>query len=257
MAFTERYSILMDLPLFWDPKLLERDIHKVDFFPDQPSRFGVIPRYGASNEIRWFEAEPGYIYHVINAWEEGDEIVMDGCRMQHPVPAGSRSGGELARMLAWLTMDARLYRWRFDLKTGATREEWRDDRICEFPMISSAHMGRRTRYAYAMSIAPEETLRFDGLIKYDTGTGAAETWMFPPGSYASESPFAPRDGAKGEDDGYVVTFVTDAASERSELQLFDARSISRGPVARVPLPQRVPAGFHSCWGSAAQLSPAG
>ena len=253
MAFTERYSILMDLPLFWDPQLLPRDIHKVDFFPELPSRFGVIPRYGASNEIRWFEAEPGYVYHAINAWEEGDEIVMDGCRMQSPVPRGSNEGGELARMMAWLNMDARLYRWRFNLKTGRVTEGWRDERICEFPTMDARVMGRHSKYAYAMSIAQEPTLRFAGLIKYDTDSGAAQSWTFPDGAYGSESPFAPRDDSKAEDDGYIVTFVTDAAGQSSELQVFDAQQIARGPIARVPLPQRVPAGFHACWGSAIQL----
>jgi carotenoid cleavage dioxygenase len=256
MAFTERYAILMDLPLFWDPALLHRDIHKVTFFPDLPSRFGILPRRGAADSIRWFEAEPGYVYHVANAWEDGDEIVMDGCRMQHPEPAGAREGGELARMLAWLSMDARLYRWRFNLRTGATREEWRDDRICEFPTINASRMGQPTRHAYGVSVAPEPTLRFDGLLKYDSQTGRTDSWHFAAGHYASEAPFAPRTGAREEDDGYLVTFVTDATTDTSELQVFDARQLSAGPVARVPLPQRVPAGFHACWAPRSRLAPA-
>ncbi len=255
MAFTERYSILMDLPLFWDPALLPRDIHKVGYYPELPSRFGVLPRYGASDSIRWFEAEPGYLYHAINAWEEGDEIVMDGCRMQSPVPRGSGEGGELARMMAWLTMDARLYRWRFNLKTGKVSEGWRDDLICEFPSMDARAMGRRSKYAYAMQVAPEPTLRFEGLIKYDTDSGAAETWTFPDGAYGSEAPFAPRDGSRAEDDGYLLSFVTDQRGEHSELQIFAATDVRHGPVARVPLPQRVPAGFHACWATAADLGP--
>ena len=44
MAFTPNYSILMDLPMFWDPLLLEKDIHKVTFYPEMQSRFGIIKK---------------------------------------------------------------------------------------------------------------------------------------------------------------------------------------------------------------------
>ena len=252
LAFTENYTILMDLPLFWDPELMKNDIHKVTFFPELPSRFGVIPRYGAADSIRWFEAEPCYIYHISNAWEDGDEIIMDGCRMQTPEPPpipDDASASDISRLLAWGRLDARLHRWRFDLTTGETREEWRDDRYSEFPMANGRYWGRKTRYAYHMEISQTNvTLQMTGLIKYELDTGNAEVHNFKPGCYGSETPFAPRDGATDEDDGYLVTFVTDAADRSSELQIFDAQQVAAGPVGRVKLPVRVPPGFHACWG---------
>ncbi len=252
LAFTEQHTILMDLPLFWDPALMKRDVHKVTFFPDLPSRFGIIPRFGDANSIRWFEAEPCYIYHISNAWQEGDEIILDGCRMgtpePPPVPADANAT-ELNRLLAWGRIDARLYRWRFNLATGETREEWRDDRFTEFPMINASLAGQRTEYAYHMVVSQTNpTLQFTGLAKYELATGTAEVHDFKPGCYASETPFAPRDGSTGEDDGYLVTFVTDAADRSSELQIFDAQQLSAGPIGRVRLPVTVPPGFHSCWG---------
>jgi carotenoid cleavage dioxygenase len=78
MALTEHYSILMDLPLFWDPQLLARNVHKVTYYPDLPSRFAILPRYGDNASVRWFEATPCFIYHVVNSWEEGDEIIRRG-----------------------------------------------------------------------------------------------------------------------------------------------------------------------------------
>lgn len=77
---------------------------------------------------------------------------------------------------------------------------------------------------------------------------------FKPGCYASETPFAPRDGAKDEDDGYLVTFVTDEVDRSSELQIFDAGQVAAGPVGRVKLPVTVPPGFHACWGPERLLS---
>lgn len=251
LAFTENYTILMDLPLFWDPELMQRDIHKVTFYPELPSRFGILKRYGDGNTIRWFEAEPTYIYHICNAWEEDGEIVLDGCRMGTPeppaVPAG-KPDGDYSRLLAWGNLDARLHRWRFNLRTGETHESYRDDRYTEFPMVNGGFAGRKSRYSYNVLIDQNNTtLRMEGLVKYDLENGTATEHRFGPQQYGSESPFAPRDGSQSEDDGYVVTFVTDAAEQSSELQIFDAQHLSEGPVGRVKLPGRVPPGFHSCW----------
>jgi len=246
MAITEHYAILMDLPLVQDAEARRNGRHKIVFDRSTPARFGVIPRRGQAHEIRWFEANPCYIYHVVNAWEEGDEIVLDVCRVTRPQPQPTRPGA-LAKLLAYLKLDARLYRYRFDLRTGRTREEHRDDANTEFPSIDARRCGRPTRYAYNVHLADAETNLLDGLLRYDTVTGTRQEYFFPAGSYGSESPFAPRDGGMGEDDGYLVTFVTDTREGRSEVDIFDAADIAAGPVGRVLLPQRVPLGFHACW----------
>jgi len=247
MAFTERHAILMDLPLFWDPALLPRGIHKLGFHRELPSRFAVVPRRGGPGDVRWFETEPAYIYHVVNAWEEGSEIVMDACRVVDPDPSHARGEGPLGKMMAVLRLDARLHRWRFDLATGASKEEALDDRNAEFPSANASRAGRPTRFAYLARIADEETLLFDGIVKLDTQSGRSEVYDPGPDRFASEAPFAPRVGGDGEDDGYVVTFVSDRRTGRSEVHVLAARDLAAGPVARVLLPQRVPIGFHACW----------
>ena len=252
MAFTTHYSILMDLPLFWDPQLLERGVHRLGFHPELPSRFAVLPRAGGP--VRWFEAEPAYIYHVLNAWEEGDTLVMDACRIVDPGARPPNDGGPLGRMLATLRLDARLHRYRFDLRTGATREEALDDQNIEFPSIDARRLGTPTRYAYLPHVAPDtSTLLFDALVKCDTASAKTETHAFGPGRYCSESPFAPRVGGHAEDDGFVVCFVHDAQGGDSEAHVLDARDFTADPVAIVSLPRRVPVGFHACWVDGTQL----
>lgn len=54
------------------------------------------------------------------------------------------------------------------------------------------------------------------------------------------------DGA-AENDGWLLTVVTDRAEGRSDLAVIDARDVAAGPIARVHLPQRLPFGFHSNW----------
>jgi carotenoid cleavage dioxygenase-like enzyme len=87
-------------------------------------------------------------------------------------------------------------------------------------------------------------------VKHDTETGNHQRWDYGEGCYGNEAPFAPRKGATAEDaedDGYVVTFVTDTETWKTECHVFDARNVGDGPIARVKIPQRVPSGFHCAW----------
>ncbi|MHB8671028.1 MAG: carotenoid oxygenase family protein [Acidimicrobiales bacterium] len=253
MAATEHYSILMDLPLVNDPEAARRGRHKIIFQRDVPARFGVIPRRGGGGTIRWFEADPCYVYHSVNAWEEGDEVVLDLCRVTKPAPRAD-AVGPLAKMLSYLRLDAHLYRYRFNMRTGSTTEGYLDDDNAEFPTMNLGLLGRRTRFAYTMHISPEPTLLFDGIVKYDTGGGAEQRHWFGPGRWGSEAPFAPRPSPATEDDGYLVSFVHDENEGRSEVVVLDATDLAAGPLARVLLPGRVPLGFHATWVRGDQLT---
>lgn len=253
MAITEHHVVLMDLPLVNDEEAARNGRHKIVFRRDRPSRFGVVPRRGDGAAVRWFEAEPCYIYHVVNSWEEGDELVLDVCRVTKPAPRDG-TGGRLARLLSYLRVDAQLHRYRFDLRTGSTTEEALDDDNVEFPTMDVRRLGRRTRLAYTMHIADDPTLLFDALIRYDTDAGTTDRYDFGPGRFGSEAPFAPRIGGTGEDDGYLVSFVQDVdGGGRSEVVILDAASPSSGPIGRVLLPARVPIGFHAAWMRGDQL----
>jgi carotenoid cleavage dioxygenase-like enzyme len=250
MAFTERYSVLMDLPVFHRADALKAGRWLIDYHADTPARFGVIPRHGDGSTIRWFVAEPCYIYHVVNAWEDGDAIEMLACRTIDPLPAPDPTDGPLAKMMANLRLKARLHRYRFDLTTGQTTEAPVDDRITEFPTIDAARAGQRARHAWLVSVADSRTLHFDGLVKYDLQDGGAVTHGFGPGQFGSEAVFVPRDGATAEDDGVVLSFVTDARDQTSRLVVLDGQDFAAPPLATVELPRAVPLGFHACWAPA-------
>ena len=60
-------------------------------------KYEIIPRHGRGDEIRWFEADPCYVYHSVNAWEDGDEVVLDLCRVTKPAPRPDAAGSLSAR----------------------------------------------------------------------------------------------------------------------------------------------------------------
>lgn len=256
MGVTENYSILHDLPVYHDEGALRAGRHKIVFNAQLPARFGVIPRYGEPDSIKWFEFSPCFLYHVINCWEEGDEVVMVACRyMPATQEDGSIDEHRTAKMIAHLVMDARLWRYRMNLKTGEASEECLDpDHNVEFPGFNSAYTGRRTSWAYLVDHDPE-ILRWTGIRKMNTDTGetAGEWSDSHEHCWYSEPWFAPADNPQSEDHGYVVVFCWHDATRVQQLQVFDARDVGKGPVARVTLPQRVPPGFHACWMKPGQI----
>jgi carotenoid cleavage dioxygenase-like enzyme len=266
MAFTPRYSILNDCPLFWDETLFERKIFAARMH-DLPTRFAVIPRYGRPEDIRWFEASPTYVLHWVNAFEDGDDIVLDGYRQLDPMPpplAGApRAYAQLMAYTDLNSMKPQLWRWRFNLKTGKTSEGALDQRFCEFGMINQQYAGRPYRYAYS-TLGARGMFLFTGLRKHDLARGSSEDVSFGDGVFGSEAPFAPRTGASfderhdtaAEDDGYLLSFITDMNRDCSECWIYAAQDLQSGPVARVRLPARIPSGVHSCWAAGSTLDQA-
>jgi carotenoid cleavage dioxygenase-like enzyme len=248
MAFTERFAILADFPLFWDAGLLAQGAHRPRMH-DLPTRFAVLPRRGGAGDVRWFEAAPTYVLHFANAYEDGDEIVLDGFFQSDPMPKPDPADGPwgpLKKMVDMNAMGARPWRWRFDLRTGTTREEPLEDVCCEFPTVNGRVGGRRYRYQVAAT-APVGWFLFDGLVRLDLDGGPTQRFRFPEGVYGSEAPIAPRPGATREDDGWIVSFVSDLPRDRSECWIFDAARLADGPIARVALPERISSGTHACW----------
>ncbi len=248
MAFTPNYSILMDLPMFWDPELLDKDIHKVSFYPEMQSRFGILDRMASGDKIRWFDADPCYIYHIINSWEKENEVILDVCRMSSPVPSQEvrqKLSGPYGTMLAWLKLDACYHRYRFNLETGETKEERKEDLLSEFPVINNRYGGLPSRYSYHVTLADTDVILFDALVKMDSLTGTSQKFKFPEGCFGSEVQFAPRHNSNAEDDGYLISFVTNMESMKGEIQIFPAEDLSKGPLCRLIVPQQIPPGFHS------------
>lgn len=264
LGFTSNYAILHDLPFFHDMEVLRRHkLRVLTFHRDIPTRFGIIPRRGQGSEVRWFDCEPCYILHVTNCWEEGEWVFMDGCRSTNPMPDAQPGEGELAHMLAYMRLEANAYRWRFNLRTGEVREGDIDDLNTEFNKSNPVFHGVKSKYSYNQRIPllheGGHTLRFTGLVKYNNDTGQRQQWDYGSGVFGSEAVFAPKPGADrstAEDDGYVITLVTDSTTWQSDCLVFDATDITAGPVASVRLPQRVPFGFHASWARGEDLPPA-
>ncbi|MEE2787118.1 MAG: carotenoid oxygenase family protein [Myxococcota bacterium] len=250
IAFTENYAVFLDLPMSWDLKAMDHGRRRIRFDADTPGRFGLLSRRAQGHEIRWFEVNPCYVYHTVNAWEETNAagqpcVVVTGCRIDNPIPTRPHHEEPTVPRLYFLRMDPYFFRWTFNLETGGVEERRLDDVPTEFPRMNDDWLGMKSRYGYHQRLAREETLLFDGVIKYDNdGTGATH-YEYGDTCVGGETVFVPRPGSIVEDDGYIATFVTDRGANTSELRFVDASTMTLA--ARIPLPHRVPFGFHAHW----------
>jgi carotenoid cleavage dioxygenase-like enzyme len=246
-AVTEHYTIFMDLPLTFRLERLQRGEPALAFERDRPSRFGILPRHGDNQTIRWFEAPSCYVFHTLNAYEVGDDVVLIACRMGSTSILGASPGSHEGDNRQIQSDVPLLHRWQFNLKTGAVQEEAIDDRPCEFPRINEHYLGRQTRYGYAGNSAPTSMPKFDGLLKFDLDNHYIEMHHFGTGRYGGEGVFVPKPGAIAEDDGWLMTFVHDETEDTSELVVISTQAMTDEPIARIPIPQRIPYGFHGAW----------
>ncbi len=256
MTYTEHYAVFGDFPLYWDVAPMAQGIFVPRFHRDVPTRFGVVPRRGSTSEVRWFESSPTYVLHFVNAYEDGDTIVIDGFHQGQPEPSGVGIGDKWLRAFRYLSLDkmqTRLHRWRLDLRTGAVTEERLSETFTEFGMLNPDIVTTQHRYAYAASAVPGRFL-FDGLVKHDVLTGAQERVAYGDGVFGSETSMAPRIGSTGEDDGYLITLVSDLNADASFCHVYAAQDPTAGPVCVLRLPERVSSGTHSTWVSGAELA---
>ncbi|HLT16110.1 MAG TPA: carotenoid oxygenase family protein, partial [Acidimicrobiales bacterium] len=136
-----------------------------------------------------------------------------------------------------------------DLATGTVREEQRSDVGFELPRVDERVVGRRHRVAYGTEVAHGEGGNAFGgrLVRVDGRSVDVALVDLGPGRIGGEWVMVPRHPGADEDDGWLLSFVYDAATDRSELVVLPAADPTAGPEARVLLPNRVPAGFHGSW----------
>ena len=211
--------------------------------PKYPARVGVMPREGGSRDVRWFDIEPCYVYHPLNAYDDGDQIVLDVIRHERTFDEAVNGPFE-----SGITLD----RWRVDLNAGKVLEERLDDRPQEFPRVDERLVGLRHRYGYAVEAIgnrdrPGAT---ESVIKHDLVSGKTIRRSFGPNSAPGEVVFVPNGPDAAEDDGVLMGFVYHPETQRSDLTLLDAGTLET--VAAIHLPNRVPSGFHGNWVPAGQ-----
>jgi carotenoid cleavage dioxygenase len=240
-AASRRRVAFMDLPIVFDLETAMAGGMPYRWSDDYPARLGVMPREGSAGDLKWFDIPACYVFHPLNAYDDGETLVIDVARYEK----------------MWVTgfnHPARLHRFRLDLASGRARGEDLSDLSIEFPRLRDSRAGLKNRYGYAVTTHEAAAPGFNlgtRIVKFDLDRGTSEIAELGAGRAPSEAVFAA--AGPGEDEGYLLAIVYDAARDASDFIVLDARDVAKGPVARVGLPQRVPFGFHAAWFADAAL----
>ncbi|KAF5456481.1 hypothetical protein F2P56_025963 [Juglans regia] len=281
IGVTQRYLVIMDFPLTIDIKRLIRGGPLIKYNKEEYARIGIMPRYGDSDSIKWFDVEPNTTFHILNSFEDGDEVVVWGCRALDSIIPGPDMG---LNKFEWFSrrfkpinckeeknpsnstedgsLFTRCYEWRLDMQTGEVRERnlTATEFSMEFPIINGNFTGVKNKYGYTQvvdSIASSTSgmMKFGGLAKLHFEEPDQEEpikvqyHMFEENIFCSGAAFVPKGsaGSSEEDDGWIITFVHNEDTNISKVYIFDTKKFSGEPVAKITLPFRVPYGFHGAF----------
>ena len=243
---TENYVVFMDLPLALDLDLLATGI-PFRFKRESGARLGVMPRNGTSRDVRWFEIDPCYVFHQVNAWDKDGVITLYVSRQNSAFGADSGDYSEVGR----------LHRWTIDLRRGSVSEQPIDDRPADFGRVNDTLVGKESRFGYLMALDgegnSEEPVYGPLLYQYDLHTGKCAEHDLGQGTRGAEPVFVPATDAKAEDEGWVLSLVHSETTGKSRLIIVDAQEFASPPVATIELPFRVPYGAHGNWVADSQL----
>ena len=264
-AITPHYCIFFQNPVTFNPLNFLAGTRSaaecIQFHPDKPTKIVLIPRRGAADkaahqttphaQVHTFETLSGFVFHHANAFEEGDEVVIDSVCYED-LPAVEPEG-DFRQTDFDAIAPGHLWRFRVNLQTGTVDRQLLEDRCCEFPVVHPAKVGRAYRYAYlGAAHAPTGNAPLQAVIKVDTHSGDRVLWSSAPWGYVGEPIFVPRSPSpdsepSAEDDGWVLVMVFDSSRDRSSLFILDAHDLSQ--IARLHLKHHVPYGLHGSFTS--------
>ncbi|KAL5558680.1 hypothetical protein UlMin_034891 [Ulmus minor] len=263
-GITKRYNVIMDLPLTIDLMRLVRGGPLVKYNKEGYARIGVMPRYRDADSVTWFEVEPNCTFHILNCFEDGDEVVVWGCRCLDSIIPGPDKGTNkfewFSRRFKFIDNPSKEkvddeslldlpYEWRLNMRTGEVRERnlTGKDFSMDFPMINSKFTGLKNSFGYAQVINSTASStsgkpKYGGLAKLHFKQRGSEE-----NTFCSGAAFVPAEGSLEEDDGWIITFVHNEDTDISHVLVIDANKFSSEPVAKITLPFRVPYGFHGAY----------
>ncbi|XP_073135232.1 carotenoid 9,10(9',10')-cleavage dioxygenase-like isoform X3 [Henckelia pumila] len=271
-----RYNVIMDFPLTIDVNRLITGGPLMKYNKEGYAQIGVMPRYGDSESVKWFRVEPNCMFHIINCYEHGDEVVALAITSSTSIIPGPDFG---MNKFEWFSKRfkkieqsedesffSRVYEWRLNMNTGEVTERNLTGMkySMELPIINEKFIGIENKFGYAQ-VADLNASSTSGMTKYGglaklyfegrkvelsnqhDGLIQVEYHMFPENTFCSGAAFVPKSGGHAEDDGWIITFVHDESTDKSQVYIVDATKFSEEPVAKISLPKRVPYGFHGAF----------
>lgn len=249
---SSRYVVLNLHPLelnVWGPLLGIRSIlDSLQWHPEQGNLLLILPR-DFSGEPLLLQTEASFMWHSVNAWESGEELIADFIGYADPDhligPKGSvnaiMSGGK-----GGYSSPGNLWRYRIaPAQKKVSRELLRGGNL-EWPRMDERRRCRANRFVWLCAANPGDFF-WSAVERIDLLSGQATRYDFGAGIYCGEPVFVPRSDSTEEGTGWVLTEVYDSRTRKSLLAVLDSQRLEDGPLAQVLLRHHVPFSYHGWW----------
>lgn len=231
---TQTRVIFMDLPVVFDLALVEKGFaFPFQWLDSHQSRLGIMNRSSDSDAVQWIDIEPCYVFHLLNSYDDGDNIVMDVVRYQKMMTAPGDDDYE---------QGASLVRWVIDPAAGTVATTVLSDIDMEFPRVNPNVECYPHQFGYALRTGGVHG--FSDLLKFNLDAGTTQIHHVGDNCAGGEPVFVGASNGEGEDAGYILSVIYNGDTQLSELHIIDAQNFEAKPLAIVKLKARVPFGFH-------------
>ncbi|MFY0663798.1 MAG: carotenoid oxygenase family protein [Natronospirillum sp.] len=223
-------------------------VNSLRWRPEKGNRIVLLPRTGGTPTF--FEASGAFMWHALNAYEKGDELIADIVAYDNPdhfIGEDPLLHTLMSGRMGNAQEAGKLRRYIINTRTGTLKEEVLDSGNHEFPFVDPRAVAQEHSVGYYAwsGIGTMQT----GLKRLDMKTGQAQVFDFGPGTHVGEPVFVNRPSGQ-IDDGWLISQCLDGTSGTTFFALFDAAAITNGPVAKIWLDHSVPLSFHGWWQAA-------
>ena len=244
---TENYCIFFQNPVSFNPIPFALGISSaaqcIKVQKNQPTKIIIIPRQNPTKKIKVLETQAGFIFHHVNAFEVGNEIIIDSICYESLPEVEPNSDYRETDFDA--NSPGKLWRFNLNLPTNTVENHLIDDRSCEFPTMHPHHVGKSYRYLYtAAAHKSTGNAPLQAIFKLDLELQQRQLWSAAPAGFIGEPIFIPRPNSQTEDDGWLIALVYDAEHHRSDVVILDAVNLEKGEIAKLHLKHHIPYGLH-------------
>lgn len=223
--------------------------------PEKGNLIMVLERRSDTSPV-FIETESIFMWHSINAYDDGDAIIADFVGYKSPdhflgknspvyaVMKGEKGvykdAGEIRRYI----IEPKNRRLKSQRLTNNSGYEW--------PMIDLRNRCYPYRHAYVARTRRGDDFFWSGISAIDLKSGKERVYYFQEGHYCSEPVFAPISSAQHDalaeiEKGWLLTEVYDGINKRNYLAVLRSDALEDGPVAMAHLSRHLPFSMHGFW----------
>ena len=239
---------------FWSVWLGQKSlVESLCWKPERGNLIMVLDREGDDPPLL-LESSACYMWHSVNAFNRGAEIVADFIGYANPdhfVGADPVVSAVMAGRKGEYAFPGALRRYLINPAARTIREDVVDPGSYEWPRVNEVHRCHDYRFCYMLKTRAGDFF-WTILCRIDMRTGRTDSYDFGAERFLTEPVFIPLPGRLYQPDdlsepGFVLTEVYDSRDRRSFLAVFRADQIGSGPVAIVHLSHHVPFSYHGWW----------